>query len=914
MTERKALEYVEVDIDWGSCVYGQGACTAAIGVTGSIKCFNTLATCQDRAHIDLDPVTLRFGRPAEYRPEDIEAIPSIVSVDFTPARLEPGESLGSRSSLRVTFRDHPHSDTGPGFDKYHTERPYDPFNQGSFWAKFRARQPFLRGEPVRWRFGFVGDTLEEMETRHFLVESFDGPTPDGTYTLVCKDPLKLADGDRANAPMPSTGYLNADITNSATSAVLAPAGVGNAEYPGSGFLNIGGKEIVAFTRSGDNLTITRGQKNTTGVAHAGEERVQLCLEYTGDSPAAIAYDLLVNYAGLEPASCSQSTWQGEIDAYLRRDYARFIAEPTSVNQLLSELSENAGLAIWWDDVAEQVRLQVMRQIATDAALYSDELLTMGSFKVKEQPTARVSQVWCGYAVNNPLKGLEDKDNYRQYHVAVDAENEEDYGQATIRKLWAPWIPFGGKSTAERACDLIIGRYGRPPRLFSFSLFRGAQDAPVLGAGYQLEARVLQDATGARERVPIQIVELRPTRGGWDVTALEMSYVAQDSDDVASKTITINVNTNGVDFRALHDTLFPDPVAGDDVTLIVETGVIVGANTYGAPALYCGAGIGQSGTRTNGSPVITGLPSTSSMDVGHFVYGTGIPAGAKIESIDSGTQITLTANASSSGTSTVTVSDWPYVAQNGTRSSGSAVITGLASTATFEAGMGVTGAGIPNGTRILSVDSGTQITLDQNASSSGTATVTVWTVILNLLLRGRLQGSGGQGGNGASWNPTYEPSSGYAGGPALYTRVPLNLTLNEGQGRSWGGGGGGGGVDVLNLNEHRGGGGGGGAGIPPGPGGWAVGPASYGGYGGTDGGGPGGYSHASYAWSQWPYSPTGAYGGQGGAPGQYGSIGNHHGGNPWEQSPGAGGPPGAAIDGTSWVKKTGTGDLRGGEIN
>lgn len=59
-----------------------------------------------------------------------------------------------------------------------------------------------------------------------------------------------------------------------------------------------------------------------------------------------------------------------------------------------------------------------------------------------------------------------------------------------------------------------------------------------------------------------------------------------------------------------------------------------------------------GNRTSGSPIITSVSSTAGLYVGQSVTGTGIPASTRILSIDSSSQITLTANATSgSGTST-----------------------------------------------------------------------------------------------------------------------------------------------------------------------------------------------------------------------------------------------------------------------
>jgi hypothetical protein len=56
------------------------------------------------------------------------------------------------------------------------------------------------------------------------------------------------------------------------------------------------------------------------------------------------------------------------------------------------------------------------------------------------------------------------------------------------------------------------------------------------------------------------------------------------------------------------------------------------------------------TTTNASTAVTALSSTSALRVGMIVAGTGIPAGAKVATITSGTAITLTAAATATGTS------------------------------------------------------------------------------------------------------------------------------------------------------------------------------------------------------------------------------------------------------------------------
>jgi uncharacterized protein (TIGR03437 family) len=58
----------------------------------------------------------------------------------------------------------------------------------------------------------------------------------------------------------------------------------------------------------------------------------------------------------------------------------------------------------------------------------------------------------------------------------------------------------------------------------------------------------------------------------------------------------------------------------------------------------GNGMASSGTTLTGSPVVTGIPSTAQLVVGWTVSGPGIPSGATIKSVDSASQVTLSAAA------------------------------------------------------------------------------------------------------------------------------------------------------------------------------------------------------------------------------------------------------------------------------
>ncbi len=596
MPENIALTYVEIDIRICSLTYGTAPCTAAIPGTGTKKCFNTLRSCQDRDNFDETSATLRFGTASLDLPKDIECFPVLLSVEYDGVEISLGENLGVRANVVASFKEFLWSDTGTGHDKYLADRSYDPVRQGSFWSRFRARHPFLRGVPMRVYRGFVGQTLAEMEEHNFVIEDFSGPGPDGVFSIRGKDVLKIADDDRAVAPAVSNGYLSANVSAVAGSATLVPAGIGNLEYPASGKAAIGGKEIVSFTRSGDVLTITRAQLNTTAVAHLQDDRVQLVLEFSGDDPAGIIYDLLVTYAGIPAGYIDLDNWLTETETYFARVFTAYICEPTGVNELISEVILQAALAVWWDDETQEIRLQVLRAIPSNATVIDMNETQAGTFNITEQPEKRVSQVWTYYAQRNPLEPVDREDNYRSIHTNVHPENEFEYGSAAIKTIKSRWIPFGGRTTAETLNLKHIARFCDPPRLFDLQVMR-THEGIDLGSGYYVGHRCITDDEGVEVTIPAQVTWKKS--GPALIAAKLEEIVFADVSDLATSgggsdptdhTIVIDSNAFNINLRTLHDTLFPeitDPT-GITVTCIINSGVIVGSTSHTLSAFDVGS--------------------------------------------------------------------------------------------------------------------------------------------------------------------------------------------------------------------------------------------------------------------------------------------------------------------------------------
>lgn len=811
--ERQSLVYSELDVPRCALRYGQttgeGTCPAVKGVDSEQECWNTRATCPVPLSFVDTTVTIRYGQSSAYRPKDIDCMPSLLSAEISPGTIKPGESLGERSTLTVVFQDGPHPDTGLGqYDFYRSERDYDPVAQGSYWGKFRARQQYLRGLPHRIKLGYVGQEFADFESRSFFLESFEGPTLTGTFTIQSKDIFKQLDGDRAVAPEMSEGYLLSDISSTAAELTLAPTGIG-ATYDDEGYVNLGGKEIVRYWRTGldqyvklllhaegadgsttftdssasahtvtavgnaqidtaqfkfgsssilfdgtgdqvaldgssdfafgtgdftidffirrnasgeqilfdmrppggnglypliyinsanalvyhtnsanritqagsvstgvwhhialtrangvtrlwfnggqsggdyvdsndyivgasrpsiggngnnpavsgfngwmdevrvskgiarwtavftppaapaplttDVLTIPyRAQLNTEAQDHKAQDRVQTVLDIFGENVADIIRMLMVDYAGVPEAYIPIAEWLAETEGFLGTVCTAYIAEPTPVRKLVDELIEQQALCVWWDDRAELIRLTVLRAISTDAKLF-DEHNMAGDAKlgVREQPDKRLSRVLTYYSQINPLKAVDDLDNYRSSQMTIDGESETNNGSSAIKVITSRWIPQNARAVAQKLNNKLLARFRNAPRMFSFATMRYSDNDVELGRGYNIGSPLFQGPDGARVNVPVQVVRLSPMRDRLVVEAEEMRFEQLDDDvDPGGHLVIIDTDSYNIDARALHDSQYDEAESGDIVTFQINAGVTVGSTSTAISALLIDSG-------------------------------------------------------------------------------------------------------------------------------------------------------------------------------------------------------------------------------------------------------------------------------------------------------------------------------------
>lgn len=453
---REPIQIIQIKQKSCANTFGILPCTAS--GTADQKCYNTFATCQDKENYIATTLDLYFTK-ANLNHEVLDTsggtpiylIPSLVSASTAPTVINVGGSnlnaspLGLRAVLNVSFQDHPHS--GRIVDQYQTGRTFDAFARGSFWSKWVVRNKFHKGSDILVYDGYVGQHLDEMTSRLYIIDRISGPSSSGGVSIIAKDVLSKAIGRKAMAPIASQGELLADIDAIVTS--IAATGALIADYPATGTIAIGDEMMTYSGRvqtTSDTVTFTvtaRGTDGTTASDHEAEDTVQTVLEYTAEKAWDVVQDLLVNYAGIDTALIPIADWDTEGTTFLPSfTITTKIPEPTPVETHVAEITEQSLFYIWWHEVDKEIKMRAIRGVETEPPLLDDSVnIIAGSFSIKERPDRRLSQVWTNYGVVNPIEDLTETKNFKTVEVLadLDAESSNEYGEPAIKNVFSRWL-------------------------------------------------------------------------------------------------------------------------------------------------------------------------------------------------------------------------------------------------------------------------------------------------------------------------------------------------------------------------------------------------------------------------------------------------------------------------------------------
>lgn len=293
----------------------------------------------------------------------------------------------------------------------------------------------------------------------------------------------------------------------------------------------------------------------------------------------------------------------------------------------------------------------------------------------------------------------------------------------------------------------------------------------------------------------------------------------------------------------------------------------GGGSGATGSTLAGGAVGrQGGSGGQGSvPLLRTLTVAPAEDL-KITVGAAGRGGLAVSNASAGSSL---GNAGEDATDTIIFREKPSF--TGNRTSASPIVSGIASTAGLSAGYVVIGLGFPTSpaTKILSVDSGTQVTLTNNATSGSGASTDFVSAEYIAIFRGGLGGAAGGSSSGAATAAAdeYKAAGGISGGggggggDAANNGGHVGAVGND---SSYAPGGGAGPQSVASaVLNSAGSGGGGGAGFGNGGAGTRGGTivaVTAGGSGGlgAGGGGSGGATTAAGV------ATTGAAGGNGGA--------------------------------------------------
>tara|TARA_R100000544_G_scaffold20565_1_gene10004 strand:- start:13577 stop:15880 length:2304 start_codon:yes stop_codon:yes gene_type:complete len=585
---KEHIYIVEIDADYCANTFGVAPCTAT--GSGDAKCYNTLENCQDIPNYNKTTKTYRFCEARSPHPIGLDAIPLLKNVSISPSVIDVGGGLGVRASVSCSFTDAPHSDIG--IDKYVNERTYIASDRGTFWTKWRARNPNYQFRSMRVLSGYLVNGVFDaanFQTRYYVVESVNATS--GACSITGKDPLKLTSKNKAQAPRASKGLLSLPISSGATSLTLTPSGIGNQEYPASGKVLIK-SEVMNFTRANDVLTLTRGQNNTLATDHAINSTVQICLDYSGKSLDFIVKDLLVNYAEIDASFIPDSAWFAEVDTYLSGLLSGIIVKPFDVFKLLQELAEAMPHYLWWDERNALIQLTALKAPPIGADVIDmDGNIVENSFSTKDKTEMRLSTVFVNFGQFDPTKKLDEPGNYEQTYARIDTDSISKYGSNEIRTINSRWISNNNKAAALQLAALIGRRFSNIPRQIGFSL--EAKDSDVwIGQTREVNHRDIVDKSGAPVDTLFQILSAKEGEL-YKYSALEFDYGEALPEDEGGGVpgvdlIIISIDATNINLRTIYNSLFPAPDGSTQVKFIVEGGVKIGSTSTGTYSLDTGS--------------------------------------------------------------------------------------------------------------------------------------------------------------------------------------------------------------------------------------------------------------------------------------------------------------------------------------
>lgn len=512
--------------------------------------------------------TYRFCENRSPLPLALEAVPSLSSVSVSPTAVSMEGGLGVRASASITMNDH---------------NDYTVFSSegARFWPRWRAENPYYQGSRVRILSGYLVNgeyDVNNFQAREYILEKWTYAS--GRVNISCKDPLKLADNDRGQAPKATSVVLTAEVDEVTTSIYVDDLSI----FVAGEYIRINSEVMLITNIATDRMTVVRQQYNTELSSHSIDDAVQVCLYYNDTLPN-IMYDILVNYSGIDPDFINKQGWDDEAALFLPGFYQTLLTEPVGTKDLIEELTQQAPHYLYWDERTNKIELVAIKQPPDESQVITDEAnIIEGTVKVTDKNDMRISRVIVNFGQIDPTKKLDEFANYRQAYVRVDPDSEINYGTSKLKTIYSRWINNSNKAAAIRLAARIGRRFAKSPRAVTFGL--DAKDSDIwTGSPVRINtADILNEITYDRYDMPVQVTSV-VEKGFYQYEALEHTYgnpTEEDEEvDGNGEIVILSGEIVDINLRDIYDTLFPTVEPDANVVFLLDQSCTAGGTTLGA---------------------------------------------------------------------------------------------------------------------------------------------------------------------------------------------------------------------------------------------------------------------------------------------------------------------------------------------
>ena len=375
------------------------------------------------------------------------------SWSHTPAKVDPGQTIGSRAKVSLTLLDHVEGDT---YVPYADRRTSD----GTLWKKIFERHPNIEGRPLIIETGFdpLNYNPDNFIRREYVIDSIN--ESNGSLRISALDPLILADDKVSKAPIASQGVLAdaIDLTSTEITYTSAP----EFDYSASGtvYVRIDSEVIECTVLSDFVLTIvTRGVGGTENKQHAINSTVQKVLFYDNVNVVEIIVDLIENYTPIKSTFLDDYT--EVIAATSTITLTAYISKSTSVKTLINELIKNGDLVVYYDEENQKIKIKLVGDATqTPIFLNEEDHIERGSIKFTRLPKEQYTRYSTAWAPNDITKTT-DEENFSIVFQAINLTNELPKFQGETNEkdiFFNRWLTTSnedvvvGTSIAQRVLD------------------------------------------------------------------------------------------------------------------------------------------------------------------------------------------------------------------------------------------------------------------------------------------------------------------------------------------------------------------------------------------------------------------------------------------------------------------------------